>query len=55
MILDGAPVSIGDNVMLGPNVQIYTPLHALDPSERIALKQSTAPVTIGNKVWMLAV
>lgn len=51
-ILDGAPVNIGDNVMFGPNVQIYTPLHDLDIAKRVALFQTAAPVTIGDSVWI---
>ncbi len=52
IILDAAPVTIGDHVLLGPNVQIYTATHALDPDERAALVESAVPITIGNKVWI---
>ena len=33
-VLDCARVTIGDNVMLGPNVSIYTATHPLDARER---------------------
>ena len=33
-ILDTCKVTIGDNVMIGPNVSIYTALHAFDKEER---------------------
>lgn len=52
VILDGAPVTIGDNVMFWPNVRIYTPIHALDPAARANLAQWTAPVNIGDRVWI---
>lgn len=51
VILDCAPVKIGDHVLFGPNVQIYTALHPLDPDERADLEYAL-PVTIGDKVWI---
>ncbi len=52
IILDAAPVTIGNHVLLGPNVQIYTATHALDPDERANLSQWALPIKIGNKVWI---
>lgn len=52
VILDSAPVHIGNHVMLAPNVQIYTATHALDPDERAALVEWAKPVRIGDKVWI---
>ncbi|MGT2911235.1 sugar O-acetyltransferase [Streptococcus cameli] len=52
MILDTCRVTIGDNAMLGPNVQFYTPLHPLKASERIAGPEYGAPITIGDNVWI---
>ena len=51
VILDCAPVIIGANVLLGPKVQIYTPLHPLRFEERQD-KEYAAPVTIGDNVWI---
>ena len=34
-LLDNAPIRIGANVMIGPNVQIYTAAHALEADKRI--------------------
>lgn len=34
VVLDVAPVAIGDNVLFGPNVQLYTAMHPLDTGER---------------------
>lgn len=51
-VLDTCPVTIGDNAMLGPNVQFYTALHPLDAQERISGPEYGAPITIGDNVWI---
>lgn len=51
-ILDVNKVRIGDNVLLAPNVQIYTATHPIDPAERLAGKEYAKPITIGNNVWI---
>ncbi len=46
-------VKIGDNVMLGPNVLIYDQDHDYRvPGGVSAMKFKTAPITIGNNVWI---
>lgn len=52
VMLDGAPITIGDDVLLGPNVGLYTANHALDPRERAAGACWARPITIGNSVWI---
>ena len=52
VILDSAPVTIGDDVLLGPGVHIYTVDHPRDPEERSKGVCFAKPVTIGNKVWI---
>lgn len=52
VILDGGEVTIGDNVLLGPRVGIYTSNHAIDAAERVAGACYAKPVTIGNNVWV---
>ncbi len=52
VILDVAPVTIGDNVLFGPAVQIYTALHPMDAATRRSGVESGKPVTIGNDVWI---
>lgn len=52
VILDCAPVRFGRNVLLGPNVQIYTASHPLDPAERLTGLELAFPVTIGDNVWI---
>lgn len=52
IILDCAEVRIGNNVLMGPNVQIYAATHPLLASERIKGPELAAPVTIGDNVWL---
>lgn len=51
-ILDEGEVTIGDNVFIGPNVSIYTVVHALDATQRNAGVMRSRPVTIGSNVWI---
>lgn len=51
-ILDGTTVTIGDNCMFGPNVQIYTATHPLEYKARNSGKEFSKPITIGNNVWI---
>lgn len=52
VILDTASVSIGDNTMLGPTVQIYCPEHHRDVALRKAGLEIARPVSIGKNVWI---
>ena len=51
-ILDVAKVIIGDNVMLAPNVAIYTAGHPIHPEVRNGGLEYGIGVTIGNNVWI---
>ncbi|GAB6099782.1 maltose O-acetyltransferase [Halanaerocella petrolearia] len=52
VILDVNKVKIGDNVMFGPNVQVYTATHPLDAQERNSGKEMAYPIEIGDNVWV---
>lgn len=52
VMLDGGKITIGDNVLFGPRVGIYTTNHATDAGERVAGACYAKPVTIGNNVWV---
>lgn len=52
VMLDGGGITIGDQVLLGPRVGIYTTNHALDPAERAAGACIAKPVVIGSRVWI---
>ncbi|NND62183.1 MAG: sugar O-acetyltransferase [Flavobacteriaceae bacterium] len=51
-ILDVMPVSIGDNTMVGPNVQIYTATHPLEAEARNSGREFAKPISIGKDVWL---
>ncbi len=51
-ILDIATVNIGNNVMIGPNVDIYTVNHPMTAQGRRDYLGKGSPVTIGNDVWI---
>jgi len=51
-ILDVNKVKIGENVLLAPNVQIYTATHPTDPKERLTGKEYAVSIVIGDNVWI---
>ncbi|MCO7221391.1 sugar O-acetyltransferase [Klenkia sp. PcliD-1-E] len=50
--LDVGPVTIGDDVQIGPGVQLLTPTHPIDPVRRRERWEGSAPITIGDGVWL---
>lgn len=52
VILDGAPVTFGDNVFIAPNCGFYTAGHPLDPVERNKGLEYARPITVGDNVWI---
>src|SRR5690606_38555681 len=50
--LDVAAITLGDDVQIGPNVQLLTPTHPLDPDLRRAKWEAAQPITIGDNVWL---
>jgi maltose O-acetyltransferase len=52
VMLDGGGITIGDHVLFGPRVGIYTTNHAFDAAERAAGACYAEPVTIGDHVWL---
>ena len=52
IILDVAPVTIADNVMFGPGVQLLTATHPMEASARNSGLELGAPITIGRDVWI---
>lgn len=51
-ILDNNEVRIGNHVMIGPAVQLYTAAHLLQADARIAGWEVTKPIVIEDKVWI---
>jgi maltose O-acetyltransferase len=52
VILDVARVRIGDHVLFGPSVQVYTATHPLSAAERRRGLESGSAVEIGSDVWV---
>jgi len=52
IFLDCAPIAIGDDVQIGPAVQLYTAQHPLDTKVRRSGLESALPIRIGNDVWI---
>ena len=59
IFIDNNKITIGKNGLIAPNVQIYTAMHPIKPSERIIKTgrqtryiTTTKPVTIGDNVWI---
>lgn len=50
--LDVATITIGDDVQIGPHVQLLTPTHPLDAEARRAKWEAAAPIVIGDNVWL---
>jgi len=52
VFLDCAPIDIGDDLQMGPAVQLYTAYHPLDRQTRAAGLEYARPIRIGDGVWI---
>jgi maltose O-acetyltransferase len=52
VVLDVTTISIGDDVQIGPNVQLLTPTHPVEPQPRREKWEAAEPITIGDNVWL---
>ena len=50
--LDVAPIRIGDDVQIGPYVQLLTPTPPLEPEPRRAKWEAAEPIAIGHNAWL---
>ena len=50
--LDVARITIGRDAQIGPNVQLLTPTHPIDPDLRRAKYEAAEAIVIGNNVWL---
>lgn len=50
--LDVLPITIGDDVQIGPNVQLLSPTHPLEPEARRAKWEAGRPIVIEDNVWL---
>ena len=52
VVLDCAPVEIGERTLLGPAVQLSAATHPVDPEERATGFEYAKPISIGRNVWI---
>lgn len=50
--LDVARITIGEDVQIGPNVQLLTPTHPIEPGLRREKYEAAQPIVIGHNVWL---
>ncbi|MFF8842063.1 sugar O-acetyltransferase [Streptomyces sp. NPDC015127] len=50
--LDVARITIGEDCQIGPNVQLLTPTHPVEPQPRRDKLEAAQPITIGDNVWL---
>ena len=50
--LDVVDIRIGRSCQLGPNIQLLTPIHPLEPGPRRDGWEAAEPITIGDNVWI---
>ncbi len=50
--LDVAAIVIGDDVQIGPNVQLLTATHPLESEARRSKLEAAEPISIGDNVWL---
>ena len=52
VMLDPAAITIGDDVQMGPNVQLLTATHPIDAAERATGWELARPIVIGSGTWL---
>lgn len=52
IVMDCAPITIGDDVSIGPRVQLLTALHPMDEHDlRRERWERAEPIVVGHNVW----
>jgi maltose O-acetyltransferase len=52
VVLDVAAVIVGEDVQIGPNVQLLTATHPVEPEPRRDKWEAAEPITVGDNVWL---
>jgi maltose O-acetyltransferase len=52
IFLDVAPITVGADVQMGPNVQLLTATHPVEAEPRRAKWESAKPIVIGDNAWL---
>ncbi|GIU18505.1 maltose O-acetyltransferase [Shewanella colwelliana] len=49
---DNAPITVGAQTMIGPNVQFYTASHPLNAAQRCQGIETALAIHVGERVWI---
>lgn len=52
VVLDVATVTVGEDVQIGPNVQLLTATHPIEAGPRRDKWEAAEPIVIGDNVWL---
>lgn len=52
VVLDVARIDIGQDVQIGPNVQLLTASHPVEPESRRAKRERGQPISSADNVWL---
>ena len=52
VFLDCAPIEIGDHVLFGPGVHLYTATHPPEAAERRSGLELAKPIAVGDDAWL---
>lgn len=52
VMLDGAKITFGDNVLIAPDCGFYTAGHPIDAAQRNKGLQYDKPISVGDNVWI---
>jgi acetyltransferase-like isoleucine patch superfamily enzyme len=52
VLLDTCPIYVGNYVLMGPDIKLYSATHPTDPQERLDGLEYGKPIRIGNNVWI---
>jgi maltose O-acetyltransferase len=52
VFLDPGPIAVGDQVMIGPNVQLLTADHPREAAARVAGPELARAIKVGSRVWL---
>ncbi|MGI8759309.1 MAG: maltose acetyltransferase domain-containing protein [Acidimicrobiales bacterium] len=51
-LMEAYNASLADDVQIGPNVQLLTATHPVEPGPRRAKWEAGRPITLGHNVWL---
>lgn len=52
VMLDCAPITLGEHVLCGPGCSFLTAIHPVDPAARLTDTERAEPITLHDNVWL---